>query len=365
MKIGARVLKTGLAIALATYLSMLLIPDNSAALAGIAAVTTTMPSVRKSFDMFYRRVFANIIGGLVGVFMLYAIGSNPVAIGIAAIVTIAVLNALDLSDVLSLAVITVVAVMLTQSDNYLFTATYRVLETIIGVLVSFIINWLVYPPQHDKPFYSTLVNLTNEVLIFIRATLRKNVTFSILHRDIQWARSEFDTLNTLFDLMNNEVIFSKSERMVKARRLVIYRQMIKTTECVVDLLNVLHSNDHVFQNFPVDIRILVRERVETLMVGHEQILLKFSGRVSATEVNFINPQKDFQQEFMKRFFDQAWDELDSDESYDNDSYGVIHIMSAIYYYEESLLKLNNILRIYKERYTEYHEEDEQLGDEHF
>lgn len=364
MKIGGRVLKTGLAISLATYLSMLLIPDNSAALAAIAAVTTTMPSVRKSFDMFTRRLVSNIIGGLVGVFMLFAIGSNPVAIGIAAVVTIAVLNALDLSDVLTLAVITVVAVMLTTSDNYYLAALYRVLETTIGVIVSFIINWLVYPPQHDKPFYSTLVNLTNEVLIFIRATLRKNVTFSILHRDIQWARKEYSTLTTLFDLMNNEVTFSKSERMGKARRLVIYRQMIKTTKSVIDLLDALHSNDHVFQSFPVDLRIMLREHIETLMVGHEQILLKFSGRVSASEVNFIHSQKDFKLEFMKRFFDQAWDELEADTSYENDSNGVIHILSATYSYEESLVKLNSIIRIYKERYIEYHDEDEQLGNEH-
>src|SRR5699024_12266009 len=105
-------LNTGLASSLATYLSMLLSPHNSAALAAIAAVTTTMPSVRKSFDMFTRRLVSNIIGGLVGVFMLFAIGSNPVAIGIAAVVTIAVLNALDLSDVLTVAVVTVAVLML-------------------------------------------------------------------------------------------------------------------------------------------------------------------------------------------------------------------------------------------------------------
>lgn len=362
MKIGGRVLKTGLAITLSIYLSLFLIPDNSASLAAIAAITTTMPSVRKSFDMLQRRALANIIGGFIAVFMIMTIGDNPMTIGIAAIVTIAVLNAIGLGDVISLACVTVIAVMLSTNDNFYLTAIYRVLETIIGVTVSFAVNWLVYPPRHDKSFYSTLITSTSEVLVFIRATLRKNVKFSVLHRDIQWAEQELVALNNLFELMRTEVIFKKKDRIAKARRLVIYRQMINTSQAVIALLTVLHNHDHVFKSFPDELRIGVRERLETLMIGHEQIILKFSGRIAASAVNFINTDQTFKLEYMEKFFLQAKNELEHDKVYDNDGNGVVHIMSAIYYYEESLIKLNRIIRIYKQRYTENKEEDEQLAD---
>lgn len=362
MKIGGRVLKTGLAITLSIYLSLFLIPDNSASLAAIAAITTTLPSVRKSFDMLQRRALANMIGGAIAVFMIVTIGDNPLSIGIASIVTIAVLNAIGFGDVLSLACVTVVAVMLSNNDNFYITAIYRVLETIIGVTVSFAVNWLVYPPRHDKPFYSTLMTITNEILVFIRATLRKNVKFSVLHQDIQWARKELASLINLFELMRTEVIFKKKDRIAKARRLVIYRQMIKTTEAVIDLLTVLHNHDHVFKSFPDELRIGVRDRLETLMIGHEQIILKFSGRISASAVKFINADQEYKLEYMERFFLQAKTELEHDQIYDNDGNGVVHIMSAIYYYEESLIKLNRIIRIYKQRYTENKKEDEQLAD---
>lgn len=366
MKIGARVLKSGLAVILSIYLSLYLIPDNSASLAAVAALTTTRPTVRTSYEMLLKRLGANTIGGIIAIIMLFTIGNNPVAIGIAAVLTIAVLNALNLSDVLLLACITVVAIMsYTGDNNYLLVATFRVLETFIGVMVAFCVNWLVYPPQHDKPFYALLVNLTNELLVFIRATLRKNVEFSVMHRDINWAQEQFNQLNTLFNLMRNEVIFSKKQRIITARRMVIYRQMVRTTRAVYNLLVIFHNSGDIFHSFPRELQIKTRERLETLMVGHEQIILKFSGRVSATEVNFIFSNKEYKEKYMKDFFAQAFDKIEDDNDYDVNSQGVIHIMSAIYYYEESLMKLNNIIRIYKQRYDENKEADELLGEEHF
>lgn len=352
MKIGARVLKTGLSITLSIIFSMWLIPDNSASLAAIAAVSTTAPSVKKSMDMFIRRLGANTIGGIVAVLMAYTIGTHPVATGLACIILIALLNYLKWGDVLTLAVITCAAVMVmgNHNDSILPIATYRVLETFIGVTVSFGINSLVYPPRYDQKFYDSLTILANEIIILLRASLRSNISFSIMHKDIVWARKEMQNVQSLFGLIKNEIIFTKKERMVIARRLVIYRHMIRATQASIELLASIHNNEHIFATFPHNLRLMIRERVEILLAANEQILMKFSGRVSAEHVNFMTVPPQYREEYVQNFFNQALVVLDSDELVDEEMYGIIHIMSSIYSYEEAIYKLNNIISIYSRRY---------------
>ncbi|MGX7091337.1 FUSC family protein [Hutsoniella sourekii] len=354
MRIGARVLKTGLAIALAIFLSMLLIPDNSPSLAAIAAITTTLPSVKKSYDNFTKRVVANIIGGIIAVCMSLLIGENPLTIGIAAIICITILDSLKLNDVINLAVITVVAVMASSSRNPIYLiALYRVLETIIGVTVSFLVNIFVYPPRYDQKFYEALTNFTNELLVLIRASLRKNLSFSIMHRDQVWAEKEYANIQTIFNLMRNEFIWSKSQRLVVARRLVVYRHMMQTLQATIALLGALHSYEHVYNAFSRELQDLIRERVELLMAAQEQILMKFSGRVSSEEVGYITVPDDYRQDYLKHFFDEAKLALEDHQAYGDISVnGVIHIMSTIYTYEEEINSLNNILTIYAGRYQE-------------
>lgn len=350
MKIGARVFKTGIAIMISVYLSEFLIPDNSAALAAIAAITTTMPSVTQSFEAFRRRLFSNIIGGVVAVGLMYTIGNSPVAIGIAVMLTIAILNAIKLSDMISLAVITVVAVMLTTAPNFMLIAVYRVLETFIGVLVAFLVNWLIFPPKYDEIFYSTLTDTTNEMLVAIRASLRQNTNFNIMHQDHQQLEGKVKQIEAYFKLMRDELIINKKQRPVAARRLVIFKHMVRLTNRTFNLLRTMHKNDHVYSIFDTELRVMVRERIETLLSAHEQILLKFSGRVPANQVRFIEKPIEYRDDYLDHFFAEAKKQLHLEENYTTEVNGVIHIMSAIYLYEEEINKLNNLIRIYLERY---------------
>ncbi|MBG9982513.1 aromatic acid exporter family protein [Aerococcaceae bacterium DSM 111020] len=351
MKIGARVFKTGLAIIISVYLSSLIIPDNSPSLAAVAAITTTMPSVKQSYNVFMRRVVSNTIGGIVAVFLMSTIGNSPVAVGVGVMITIAILNSLKLSDVISLASITVVVIMLSTNPNYVLIAIYRVLETVIGVLVSFFVNWIIYPPQYDQVFYDMLTETTNEMLVAIRSSLRRNTNFTIMHQDHKELEKKVSRIENYFSLMREEVIIQKKRRPVVARRLVIFRHMVRLTKRTFSLVRVFHKNDHVYNDFDPTLRKLVRERMETLLSAHEQILLKFSGRVPPDEVRFIEQPMSWRDQYLEKFFEQAQTHLHTDEEYATEVNGVIHIMSAIYRYEEEINKLNNLIRIYLKRYN--------------
>ena len=353
MKIGARVLKTGLAITLSIYLSTLIIPENSAALAAIAAVTTTAPSVKKSFEMFKQRILANIIGGVVAVIMQLSLGSSPVSAGIGSILLITVLNALKLSDVLTLAVITLVAIMSSITDDPIYiSAGYRVLETLIGVTVSFLINMIIHPPKYEQRFHQSIMDTCNELIVILRASLRKNIDFTIMGKDIEWANKSMAEIDSLYDLLHDELILSKQRRVERARRLVVLRHFTSTLRSMVALIDVIHKNDHVFKTFPVSFRSVIRKRLDILLDGHEQIILKFHGRVPVEAVQFIEVTPEYRSNYIKEFYKQTLLEIDQDDIYESEVNGVIHIMSAIYRYEEVLRTLNRIITIYRKEHQE-------------
>lgn len=355
MKIGARVFKTGLAITLAICISMM-ITKGDGILAGLAAVYSTQPSVRKSYELFFQRVVSNIVGGIIAVVVTAFLGSSPLAIGFISILLIATLNTLNLENYIGLALGTVI-VLTARGDEQAVTITRAVLrvgDTLIGVSVSFLINWLIYPPHYDAKMFTVIDQVSTEVIIWIRAFVRKNTDFTVLASDIKWAQKQMNYFNQLFELTRNEMILTKSKRIGLARKLVIYRYLGETTQSAIELLNVLHENNFVFDDFPDNLRIMIRHRLETLLAAHEQILMKFSGRVDPDEVNFIDMNVSSHKTYMKEFFDVAHeheDDLTKGKGfmYNTESHRVIHIMSAIYKYEENLSTLNRLMRNFKSK----------------
>src|SRR5699024_8995825 len=112
------------------------------------------------------------------------------------------------------------------------------------------------------------------------------------------------------------------------------------------LASTLQASENVFNHFSDDLRILIRERVEVLLTAHEQIILKFNGRVNPEDVNFIAYKADLRKEFMTTFFNEARLDAYLQDDY-GDSNSVIHIMSDILVYEENLILLNRVVSSYR------------------
>ena len=87
MKFGARILKTGIAIVLALLVSELLgIP--SPVFAGIAAVFAVQPTIYRSYLTIIEQIQANLIGAGIAVLFVLLFGSNPLIVGLAAVIEI-------------------------------------------------------------------------------------------------------------------------------------------------------------------------------------------------------------------------------------------------------------------------------------
>lgn len=64
--------------------------------------------------------------------------------------------------------------------------------------------------------------------------------------------------------------------------------MVRLTKRTFSMVRVFHKNDHVYNDFSPELRDLVRERMETLLSAHEQILPNLVAGVSPDEVRFTD-----------------------------------------------------------------------------
>lgn len=343
LKIGARTFKTGLAVFLATIIPPLVGLGDSIGLTAAAVIFSMMPSVQETFNTMRNRIVANVIGGIIAFIVSNFFGDSNLMIAAASALLIAVLHQLKLDNVIGLSTLTLITVMLSPGPNILSTAFTRVSATLLGVLIAFVVNTFVLPPKYDIKFYDTTNAVTDETMKYIRAMLRQNAQFPIMTEDLKNIQSQLRLLRRYYRYMSDplykQLISSKYYSLL--RFLVVSRQSIKTNEIQYQLAMTLHRSENTVNHLPNDLRILIRERLETLMTAHEQILLKWNGRVLPDEVNFIAYQSDLRRRFMEAFYTEASTEeaMEYDFSKGND---LLKIMTIIFQYDNELQHFNNL-----------------------
>lgn len=157
--IGLRTLKTGIATALAMFLSEL-VPHSEPVLAGLAAIICLQPSISAGLQKGLTRIQATLLGGILGLVFHYLFGYHVLILGLAVIVVIRLCSVLRWEQEASLAALTVIAIMSQVSGEVLYYTFGRVTSTLIGIVVATAINILVAPPQHLATFRQELKALT-------------------------------------------------------------------------------------------------------------------------------------------------------------------------------------------------------------
>lgn len=184
MKIGARTLKSGIAVFISLILPNLLGIPEATVLSGISAVAVMQQSVKRSYDQFLNRITANTLGGFLAVIASYYFGTHFFVISVTVIILIAVLHQFDLDNSISLAAITLIVIMLNDTDQIVMSAFIRVIGTIIGVTCSFLVNQFVLPPKYDDVLYKKMVLQTDEIAKLLRSALRKNSQYAKVNHDL-------------------------------------------------------------------------------------------------------------------------------------------------------------------------------------
>lgn len=163
MSIGPRIIKTGLAVAITMWLAKLINLDYPF-FAIIAAIISIQPTISESFKTGWNRVLGTVIGAILGIAFALIAPAHPLLLGLGVVLTIIVCNRFYLPSAVFIATVVFVAIMVDLGDADVFSfGIARVMDTLLGVVVAFVINYFVLPPRQEKGLEDKMSRLPEEI----------------------------------------------------------------------------------------------------------------------------------------------------------------------------------------------------------
>lgn len=345
MKLGARILKTGIAISLALFLADLLeLP--SPVFAGVAAIFAIQPSIYRSFMTLLDQVYGNLIGAAIAVIFVLTIGSNYLTIGLAAILSIVIMLKLKLDKPVPLTMVTIIIIMYSHSNNFLEFAALRFSTVLLGIFSAFIVNSIFLPPKYETRLFTSIHEVSEEVVRWIRVSIRHASDHSSVKEDIDKLTDKLTQVDLWYSFYKEERSYTKKQRYRRSRKLVLYRQMIATSKKSLEVLKRLHRFENELIELPEQFQMMVQERLESLASYHEQLYMKYVGKLRPEHSESSGAEASLKRnEVMGIFVKEINLALDV-EGDDFAVYHLMHVLSAILDYEEQLEHLDLLIISY-------------------
>lgn len=169
LKIGARVIKTGIAVAITMFFckSFGLEP---AFFGAVSAVINMQPSIFLTLRAARDQILVHILGVLAGFFFGYFLGVNPFSAGLIVMLLIPVYIKLKLNSGITMGIVAALFVLSSSTEEFLVHAFSRTGVIFVGLITAMLINVLLWPPKYKKLLKEKL-RQSNEaaVLYFCRA----------------------------------------------------------------------------------------------------------------------------------------------------------------------------------------------------
>ena len=210
MKIGARIIKTALAVVLCIYLGSF-IKGSSGFMAAVAAIITMQGTFSDSFIKGKDRIFGTFIGALFGFVFAMMLHGNPLLIGLGIIGIIYICKLLNIGESAVIACVVFLAIMTDTEQNILHYSAFRLLDTSAGIIIALLVNYFVLPHKPLVAAYTECGRLVEDFPDIIDRILNKkeNINLEEIHDDIINLREK--SLINEYDL----IIHQEDEREVK------------------------------------------------------------------------------------------------------------------------------------------------------
>ncbi|NBD27506.1 FUSC family protein [Paenibacillus glycinis] len=279
MTIGARVVKTGLAVALAVYISTLL-QFPSPIISAVAAIFTIQPSISRSWQQVVEQVQTNVLGAAVALAAVRLFGHTPIALGMVCIIVILISIRLRMESTIGLTLVTVVAIMEANNQEGWLFALDRLLMVLAGMGAAFAVNILVFPPRPRRQFIVQVHDAHAKLSLLLRMAISNEMKEDVHRAEKEKLQGALGKLDESYRLFEDERPLLRKRKQAGARQLILSRHMIKALHKGMDLLEAVE--EHYFavsgceawaQRFD--------QQIEELAKYHEHILLKLDGKMKA------------------------------------------------------------------------------------
>jgi len=303
LKIGPRVIKTGIAVTLALYICSVLNLE-SGVFAGIAAIFTIQPSIYQTWKHAWNQIQTNLLGAIFAILALYFLGSDPFSIGLVMIIVIAISLKLKMADTISLTLVTVLAIMSAPGNEDLTYALHRFALTFIGMVSALLVNVFISPPNYRKMFSEKVHSVFQNMSILMRTAVSNEMTEKSFTEQMETLESDILKLEDQFRMFDEEREKMAKVNPVNLREIVVFKQMFKSLQQGFIVLEDIDS--FYFQSKPTEKENqLFDQQLELLIKYHELFLLKYEGKIKMdepqTERNIMESTNTFLEKVMNSY----------------------------------------------------------------
>ncbi|WP_276358443.1 FUSC family protein [Cohnella caldifontis] len=274
MTIGARVLKTGLAVAFTLWIGAL-IGLKAPLISAIAAIFTVQPSIYRSWRQVLDQVQSNLLGAVIAFAAVLLIGNSPIAVGIVCIGVILLCLKFGTEETIGLTLVTTVVLMEAGSQGWT-QALDRLAAIMIGIGSAFAVNVAVAPPRHAKRFVKQVQDAQATMSRLLRTAVSNELKENVFRDDFKNLRGRLRKLEEFYELFAEERVWRPKSRMGRARLLVVYKGMLETLEQGVSLIVAVEEHYFGVRTGEAWNRLIDRQ-IESLCGYHEQLLWKWEG----------------------------------------------------------------------------------------
>ncbi|GGG66100.1 FUSC family protein [Paenibacillus radicis (ex Gao et al. 2016)] len=331
MTIGARVLKTGMAVALAIYLSGLF-GFPSPLITAVAAILTIQPSIYRSWQQVLDQFQTNLLGAAMALGAMQLFGQTPIAVGLVCILVILVSIRLKMETTIGVTLVTVVAIMEAHGQN-ITVALDRFLMVLTGIGAAFTVNVLVFPPRPRKQFTEQVHHAYGQLSLLLRTAISNEMKEQVYRKEKEALHATLRKLEDRYTLFEEERKVLARTKKSHARQLLVSKQMIKSLQKGSELLDVVE--EHYFASPGAEQWAQQFDRqIEDLTKYHESILLKFENKMKPHAA--IEPEEDREVKLVKELTDYLREDPDEHKR-------LVFVASGLFEYAYHLRRLEKLV----------------------
>lgn len=187
IRIGGRIVKTGIAAGLSVFIARILNLEP-AIFACLISTLSVQRSFYNSIMQSMQIVGSVLMGSVIGAVFAFSFGLHPVAVIFATMIMILVCLKLKWQDQIVLSIVTVLTFMEFGSQNFIQFTSHRILLGLIGACCGIILN-IPFMPYHKKNVEENLKNIdskTRDILTCFSNHLNPADKFSLNDSDIRY-----------------------------------------------------------------------------------------------------------------------------------------------------------------------------------
>lgn len=248
MRIGARIIKTGIAVTITMFICKMFNLEP-AFFGAVSAVINIQPSIFLTLKTAKDQIMIHIIGVGFGLGFGYLVGSNPIIMGFISVLIISIYKKMNLQSGITMGIVAALFVLSSGEEQFLPHALARTAVIFVGLGTAMIINISLWPPRYKNQFILKMRIANEETANYFCQAVRAYVTLGNEDPDSNQAKcQQIHKLNkevrALSELFKQEgglltpVSSAQGEWFGVAERLLDYNEALaERADRIYDLLS--------------------------------------------------------------------------------------------------------------------------------